>query len=271
MISSTALLVSLAIAGAPEDRPLIGDVVNGDRLLKKAGYDVKIDGAWLNIVSDEQIIGKLASGADDFPRIDSDNVLDRWDVLASLRAKNADLRDLAMEANTVLVMTTKYDENAEKRLSDQAKIKDVDGNERRVFGLFKVEQDKGAPQLTFVGEKDNKKRDKLKKNSKVGYAVFIKLPGFRGGKYEAAFAIDKDMRIQKVEIHGPEGAPTDLNQAAARFVGKGARGQYAGLKAGGAGKAIGELERPLSDAYLMAAESVYMFEVIERDYFAFDD
>ena len=47
--------------------------------------------------------------------------------------------------------------------------------------------------------------------------------------------------------------------------------QYAALKAGGAGKAIAELERPLSDAFLLAAEAVYMFEVVERDYFAFDD
>lgn len=269
MITSTLLAFALTVAAADE-RPLIGDVVNGDRLLKKAGADVKIDGAWLNIVSDEVILTKLQKGQDDFPQIDSENLLDRWDVLASLRAKNADLRDLASEANTVLVMNTKYDENASKRLSEQAKLKDPDG-ERRVFGLFKLEQDKGAPPLTFVAEKDNKKRDKLKKTTKVGYAVFVKMPNFRGGKYEAAFAIDKDMRISKVEIHGPDGAPTDLNQAAARFAGKGARGQYAALKAGGAGKAIGELEKPLSDAYLMAAESVYMFEVIERDYFAFDD
>lgn len=260
----------LATAAHAEDRPLLGDVVNGERLLGKSGTDVRVDGAWLNASSDEQIITKLEKGSDGFPQIDSENVLDRWDVLATLRAKNSDLRDLAMGADTVLLMTTKLDENAEKRLTDQAKLTTASiESERRVFGLFKM--DTKANGLTFVAEKDNKKRDKLKKNTKVGYVVFIKIPGFRGGKHEAAFAIDKDMRIQQVAIRAPDGAaPVDVNQAAARFVGKGARGQYGELKAGGAGKAVGELGKPLSDAFLLGMEHVYMFEVVEKEYFAFD-
>lgn len=270
-VISSAWLAMAFLAGAvhAEDRPLLGDVVNGERLLGKG--TVRVDGAWLNASSDEQIIGKLEKGSEGFPQIESDNVLDRWDVLALLRAKNADLRDLAMGADTVLLMTTKLDENAEKRLTEQAKISSASiESERRVFGLYEMDPKSSA--LTFVAEKDNKKRDKLKKNTKVGYVVFLKIPGFRGGDHEAALAIDKDMRIQQVAIRGPDGvAAVDVNQAAARFVGKGARGQYAALKAGGAGKAIGELERPLSDAVLLAAEAVYMFEVIERDYFAFDD
>lgn len=273
--ASVVAAVVLAVSAAhAEDRPLLGDVVNGARLLSKAGAELRVDGAWLNASSDEQIIAKLEKGSDGFPQIDSDNVLDRWDALATLRAANADLRDLALGADTVMLMTTKLDENAEKRLTEQAKIDSASIEaERRVFGLFKMDSKMDAKSgLSFVGEKDNKKRDKLKKNTKVGYVVFIKIPGFRGGKHEAAFAIDKDMRIQGVAIRAPDGsAPVDVNQAAARFVGKGARGQYAALKAGGAGKAIGELERPLSDAFLLAAESVYMFEVVERDYFAFDD
>ena len=34
---------------------------------------------------------------------------------------------------------------------------------------------------------------------------------------------------------------------------------------------VAELEKPLSEAFLIAMESVYMFEVIEKDYFAFDN
>ena len=164
-------------------------------------------------------------------------------------------------------MDTKLDEHAQKRLTDQAKISSsAVETERRVFGLYKT----GSEGLAFVGPKETKKRDKLKKDTKVGYVVFLPIPGFRGGKYEAAFAIDKDIRVLSVVVRAPDGsAPTDLNQAAARFVGKGARGQYAELKAGGAGKALGELARPLSDAFLLAAESVYMLEVDEREYFAF--
>lgn len=263
-LASTFLL---AAAAAAADRPLIGDPKNGEKLLAAAGFDVKVDGAWLNQFPDEVIVEKMVKGQSGFPQIDGDNVLDRWDALAALRARNSDLKDLLGGADSVMVMDTKLDEHAQKRLTDQAKIASSAVEvERRVFGLYKT----GSDGLTFVGPKENKKRDKLKKDTKVGYAVFLPIPGFRGGKYEAAFAIDKDIRILSVEVRAPDGsAPTDLNQAAARFVGKGARGQYAELKAGGAGKALGELARPLSDAFLLAAESVYMLEVDEREYFAF--
>jgi hypothetical protein len=269
------LAIAIAIAAvvaAADERPLEGDVLHGQQVLKAAGGDVRVDGAWINAATEEQNLAFLAAGKNDFPRIESDDVLDRWDVLAYLRSKNSDLRDLMMGADTVLVVDEKLDENAEKRLTDQAKISSAQLSGLRVFGLYKLGDGGFGPAPFFVGEKDNKKRDKLKKTTKVGYVVFAKLPGFRGGKYEVAFAVDKDIHIQKVFVRGPDGdAPTDLNQAAARFEGKGARGQYALLKAGGAGKAIGELEKPLSEAFLLAAENIYMFEVAEKDYFAFGD
>jgi hypothetical protein len=262
-------IVAVAAVAYAEDRPLIGDAVHGEALIKQAGGTVRVDGAWLNGTSDDGNVQKLKSGKDGFPQIESDNVLDLWDALAALRAKNADLKDLMMGGNHVLISETKLDEHAVKRLTDQAKIKSSDVVEnRRVFAIYKLGSDDGQ---TFVSEKDSKKRDKLKKDTKVGYVVFVKIPGFRGGDYEAAIAMDKDVHIQAVQIHAPNGdAPVDLNQAAARFVGKGARGKYDELKAGGAGKAVGELARPLSDAYLLGTENVYMYEVSERDYFAFD-
>ncbi len=259
--------VLFSLAALAADRPLIGDAKNGDKLLSAAGFDAKVDGTWLNQFPDDVIIEKMVRGDSGFPQIDSDNVLDRWDALAALRAKNTDLKDLLSGADAVLVMPTTLDEHAVGRLKDQAKIPSSAIDESgTVFGLYKT----GAGGMSFVGPKENKKRDKLKKDTKVGYVVFQPIPGFRGGKYEAAFAIDKDIRILAVAVRAPDGgAPVDLNQAAARFVGKGARGQYAALKAGGAGKALSELAGPLSDAFLLAAERAYMLEVDEREYFAF--
>jgi hypothetical protein len=261
-----ALLLIALPAVAAEERPLVGDPVNGARLLQKAGANVAVDGAWLNTWAHDVAVEKLQKGKDGFARIDSENVLDRWDALAALMEKNTDIQDLLMGGDTLLVVDTKLDEHAEARLRDQAQIaSSAIQPERKVFGVYKL----GAA-LAYVYEKETKKRDKLKKDTKVGYVVFTKIPGFRGGGYEAAFAIDKDIRIAQVLVRAPDGsAPADLNQAAARFVGKGARGQYAELKAGGAGKAVGELQRPLSDAFLLAAESVYMFEVGEREFFQF--
>ena len=34
---------------------------------------------------------------------------------------------------------------------------------------------------------------------------------------------------------------------------------------------MNDLKRPLSDAFLLAAERIYMYEVVERDLFAFGD
>jgi hypothetical protein len=260
------MLALMLMLAAADERPLEGDVVHGQQLLSKAGGEVRVDGAWINAQTEDDAIAALADGKRDFPRIDSEDVLDRWDVLALLRSKNTDLRDLLMGADTVLVVDEKLDENATKRLTEQAHVKDA--SDLRVFGLYKL----GDGGLSFVVEKDHKRRDKLKKNTKVGYVVFAKLNGFRGGKHEVAFAVDKDIRIQHAVVRAPDGdAPVDLNQAAARFVGKGARGKYDQLKAGGAGKAIGELEKPLSDAFLASMENVYMFEVAEKDYFAFGE
>ncbi len=260
-----ALALALAVPVA-EEQPLVGDVLHGQKLLEKAGAEARVDGAWLNAVSDDEAVALIRSGKRDFPRVTSDNILDRWDVLAALKAKNTDLQDLLMGADTVLVSDEKLDENAQKRLTDQARIASSALADLRVFTLFKM----GHKGLAFVSARNAKERDKLKPDKKVGYVVFTKLPGFKGGNYEVALAVDPDIHIQEALVRAPDGSsPQALNQAAARFHGKGARGQYAALKAGGAGKAIREIERPLSEAFLIGVENVYMYEVQERDYFAF--
>jgi len=269
-----ALLLALPVVAADE-RPLIGDVKNGERLIKAAGATVRVDGAWLNRLPDPALAKLIEQGKGGMPEIDSDNALDAWDVLAALRARNTDLRDLNDKASHVYLAEVKLDDNARGRLKDQGKLdpsRIVD--ERRVFAFYDLDsggKGVGAGDFAFVTKKDTKKRDQLKRDKKAGYAVFLPLVGFRGGQHEIAFGIDKDMKITAAFIRAPDGsAPADLNQAASRFVGKGARGKYDALKPGGAGKAISELQDPLSDAFLMAAEAIYMYEVDERDYFAFD-
>ncbi|MBM4279662.1 MAG: hypothetical protein FJ137_02510 [Deltaproteobacteria bacterium] len=270
MLSTIAVPLFLSFA---TQTPALGDLDHGQALLKEAGGVVRVDGAWINRYSDETILKLLASGKDGFPTVDSDNVLDQWDVLAVLRAANSDLRDLVPEATHVYVAETKLDDNAEKRLTEQARIKSDDVvTSRRVFVAYALDgEDADKDRKQFVSAKEPKKRDKLKRDKKVGYVVFANLDGFRDGKHEVAFTTDKDVKITRVIVRDAQGrAPDDLNQAAQRFLGKGARGKYDELKAGGAGKAVGELSGPLSRAFLQAAESVYMYEVDERDYFAFD-
>ncbi len=267
-----ALVLAPALAAA--ERPLIGDVDHGDKLIAAAKATVVVDGAWLNRFADDVLIKQIDSGKNGFPELDTDNVLDHWDVLAAYRARNTDLRDLAPAATHIYVAETVLDDNAQARLKDQGKV--AAGKvtaERRVFVTYDLNGDgKGVDgNYEFVTRKETRRRDILKRDKKLGYVVFVPLTGFRSGTWELAVGFDKDIKITGAEIRGPKGESlSELNQAAQRFLGKGARGKYDAIKAGGAGKAIGELSGPLSDAFLIAAESAYMFEVDERDYFAFD-
>lgn len=274
-LASTALALVIALpVAAQDDRPLVGDPYNGAKLYKKAAgsKSAKVDGAWLNRFDDVTALKGLRSGKSGFPRIQGDNDLDRWDVLAYLRGNNADLRALLPDASHVLLSSGELDQHAEDRLKDSAGVKVSSGDEKGdVFALFALEKAQ-SDDLTRVIEKDHKHRDQLKPDKKVGYVVFMPLKGLRGGGYEAAIALSPDIEILAVEVRAPDGsAPDDLNQAAKRFVGRGGRGKYQALKAPGAGQAMRQLEKPLSDAFLLGAERVYMYEVKERDYFAFDE
>jgi hypothetical protein len=264
---SLLLTAVFAVAAHADDRPILGDVVHGQQIYSG---DVRVDGAWLNRYPDDVIIKLLQKGTEGFPAVDSDNALDRWDVLALLRSKNTDLRDLSGNATHVLIADTTLDDGAQKRLAEQAKLNTFD-KDRRVYVLYKLDDDnKGAAgKMTFVSLKESKKRDALKKDKKLGYVVFAKLD-LRGGT-EVAFAVDKDIRITDVLVRAKDGSvPVDLQQAAKRFIGKGARGKYDEVRAGGAGKAVGELSTSFSNAFLAAMESVYMYEIDEREYFQFD-
>lgn len=272
-----SLALSLALVSFPalaEDELLIGDPYNGARIFQKAngGKAAKVDGAWLNRFDDKAALKALQSGSNGFPRVAGENDLDRWDVLAYLRGRNANLRTLMPDASHVLLSSGKLNEHAIERLKDRAGLSvPSDATEGPVFALYRIESDDDASDLTRVTEKDFKRRDALKPDKKVGYVVFMPLRGLRDGSYEAAIALNRDIEIVGVEIRAPDGtAPDDLNQAAKRFVGRGGRAKYQPLKAPGAGQAMREIEKPLSDAFLLGAERVYMYEVAERDYFAFD-
>lgn len=277
-----ALTLSLVAFGtfanpvkAQSERAEIGDIRNGEKLYKKASRKkVRVAGDWINRYSDQQVLKGLKLGKGGFPKIKSDNVLDLYDVAAFIRSRNTDLSDVAGPATHVLAGKGTYDEYALERLKEQAKI--VPGKKEkthRVFALFSVGSDRGADEdLQIVRPKQNKKRDKLKPKSGTGYVVFMPLEGLRGGGYEVAFAVDRDIKITDAVIRAPDGSvPEDLNRIAARLKGRGGRGDYGRLKAGGGGRAAKELEKPLSNAWLMGMEAVYMYEVEERDYFAFDE
>lgn len=266
------LCASNAFAQNATSKALVGDALHGEMLLQKSkSGPVKVDGNWLNGFDEPQALKSLAQGADGFPKVRTSNPLDSYDVLAYLMSRNTDLADLMPDADHALIAQPELDEFAVKRLQEQGGIATSEGDARRIFALFQVSPGEDK-RLRRVPVRDSKTRDALKPTMKVGYVVFMPLEGLGDAPMEAAIAMSNDMVIRSITIRSPDGSlPTALNQAARRFVGRGARGQYKPLRATGAGKAVRDLAAPLSKAYLLGAEHIYMYEVDEREYFAFDE
>ncbi len=267
-----ACLAVALVSSSGLARPKVGDAIHGGKVFKRSSKrPVKVDGAWINAISDSGAVKYTKAGKRGFPRVTSDNVLDHYDVVAYVRSRNSDMRDLMDGGSHVLVASGTMDKYAIERLKERAEVEVSKSQKQgRVFVFYDLGK-RSDGQVTLVSPKNSKKRDKLKPNKKLGYVVFQKLEGLRDGKYEAAFAVNKDIEITAVEIRAPDGTvPDDLNRAAQRLVGKGGRGKYDLVKLVGAGKAVRELEKPLSHAFLVGMETVYMYEVKERDYFAFD-
>jgi len=268
---SFALLLSSNVF-AQDARPAVGDSVNGEKIFKKSKAKLKVSGNWINKVSTKSALKALKSGKSGFMKVSGKSRLDRADVLAYLRSKNTDIRDLIKDADTVLVSKGTLDQFAEERLVE-AKLKvGKSDKKRRVYAFFKLKEGDAPNELRYVSEKNSKARDTLKPSKKSGYVVFM--PAKIGGqKFEIGLAVDKDAVIVGVEVRNKKTgeAPEALNKAASRFIGQGARGKYDPLRAPGAGKAMRDIAKPLSDAYLKGVESIYMYEVSERDYFAFDE
>jgi hypothetical protein len=276
-LARVALVVGVAaLFCAPtiawKDRPLDGDPAHGAKLFKKSKKKLRVDGNWINGYSDKQCLTGLKTGKGGFPKVASDNPLDAFDVIQFIRSANIDLRDLIPEETTHMLVTKGvFDKYAEERLTERGGFTSVKDEEKsnKIFVLFDLGEKKND--LVRVRPKQTKMRDTLKPKKKVGYAVVMPLRELRGGGYEVAFVVDKEIKITGVEIVAPDGTrPEDLNRAASRLIGRGARGKYDPLRLVGAGKAVRELQDAISRAFLLGMESIYMYEVKERDYFAFD-
>ena len=270
MICAFFLVSSTTVAS--ETRPLIGDPLNGKIVYEKSTKKkVRVNGNWINALTHKQSVTGLKKGKGGFPAIKSDNLLDRYDALAYIRSQNTNIRDLADKATHILVTEGEYDKFAEERLTERAKL-DLSGKKRkyRVFAHYDLGGEKRD--VVLVRPKQLKRRDRLKPVKKSGYTVFMPLKGFRDGKHEVAFSVDQDILITQIVIRAPDGSvPDDLNRRTSKLIGHGGRGLYDGLKIVGAGKAVRELKKPLSAAFILGMEAVYMFEVDERDHFIFDE
>ena len=265
------------LAKDPEAR--FGDHRNGKKLFEdltgkcrdKCGAVLKVDslnnGNRISVQSNKALLSSIQNGIGDNDSVSEKlSLLDMIDIVTHLRNHNTALKDFGLDANRAFHGTGTLDEYAKERLEKEGGVLAPKGRDSfKIVAFYKVPDAKGP--LRVVPD-DLTQRDILEPNLVTGFAVFMPLKNYKGGDYEVAIAVDKDIRIKNVVIRAPDGsAPRDLNRAARRFIGKGNRGKYRRLRSGGAG--LGKkLEKSITEAFLVGMEAVYMYERDERERFA---
>ena len=264
---------------AKKDEIRFGDARHGQKLFneinqKCAGTcgeliqdDALANGNVVSVKSKKDLIRKLQgdiSGSDKIENAPS--LLDMIDLVTHLRNHNTNLEDFGLKANRAFHGTGTLNEYARERLEKEGGVLPPKGEATyRIVAFYQVPDAKGKFKIV---PDSLTQRDVLEPNLIVGFAVFMPLEDFKGGGYEVAIGVDKDIRIKNIFIRAPDGKkPAGLNRAARRFIGKGRRGKYSPLRAGGAGDAR-KLAKPLTKAFLLGMEAVYMYEQSERERFA---
>ena len=235
-----------------------GDIIQADSLA---------NGNRISVKSKKDLIRKIQGDLSGSEKVEkTPGLLDMIDVVTHLRNHNTNLEDFGLKANRAFHGTGTLDEYAKERLEKEGGVLPPKGEASyRIVAFYQVPDAKGK--LKIVPDSLTQ-RDVLEPNLIVGFAVFMPLENFKGGGYEVAIGVDHNIRIKNIFVRAPDGKkPAGLNRAARRFIGKGRRGKYSPLRAGGAGDAR-KLSKPLTKAFLLGMEAVYMYEQSERERFA---
>tara|TARA_Y100001954_G_scaffold237846_1_gene302982 strand:- start:189 stop:1052 length:864 start_codon:yes stop_codon:yes gene_type:complete len=278
----TFLFVTLLSAQsglAQEADVRLGDHRNGKKLFDdliskcrdKCGAVLKADslnnGNRISVQNNKTLLTSIRNGVEDSDAVNTKlSLLDMLDIVTHLRNHNTALKDFGLDANRAFHGAGTLDEYAKERLEKEGGVLPPKDQETfKVVAFYNVPDAKGP--LSVVPD-NLSLRDVLEPNLVTGFAVFMPLRNYKGGDYEVAIAVDKDIRIKKMVIRAPDGtAPRDLNRAARRYIGKGNRGKYRRLRGGGAGISK-KLEKSIHAAFLLGMEAVYMYERDERERFA---
>lgn len=268
----------LATAASATDAPRLGDAANGAAIWKAScaschdsrGNAAKapslFDSDRFNAGSAPRWVKMLTRGQRGHKSMGRGATLNAWDALSYVADRNTAIADLKVPGDALFVGKGTFDEYAIERVEEAIKRKLTDGEKvRRVFAFYEL----GGEGMKRIPN-NPQAREVLLPEKQRGFAVVVPLQGFRDGVWEATFVVDKDIRIVDVVVRDQNGdAPRDVNRAARRFIGKGGRGKYAKLRPAGADRVAKRLAKPLTDAFLLGMEAVYMFERDEKERFEF--
>jgi hypothetical protein len=278
LITLLSLLAMPAAAlGATDDRPWVGDPVNGKKLYArecagchgddgtggKSGVSLR-DSGRLNLVTDESMVAIINSGKglkhnEGHKLQDKLSFLDVWDVIAHVRSMHLMLSAFFPGASRYVAKVYAIDDHGLERIEKATGAKPKDAS-AACFTFFTFPDEPGR--LSFVPP-DPIQLDQLKKPLKTGYLVFLpfETEGYKG---EAGIGMDKDGKITKLAVHAGTSGADLMNKTLSRFVGLGKKGQKEPFKVGG-GKTVDRVQKDVFALYERAMETATMYDREENE------
>ena len=265
-------------AHAEEANVQVGDPINGRKLyVKNCAVCHGDDGtggrsavpltaaARLNLLRDDQLFAMVRTGKSlkkpaKHAFKDKLKFLEIWDTIAYTRTLHMTLDAFFPESSRYISKVYEIDDNGLKRLKASTGSRPSE-TKAAVFTFFDFENEKGA--LTYVPQ-DPIMLDKLKKDKKAGYLVFLpfETAGFAGR--EVGIAMDSRGVITKVAVHDALKGSADLNRSLGVLTGQGRLGQKKPFKVKGTKKKR-TLASSVFPLYQRAMETVTQYVVEERE------
>ena len=268
--------------------PLKGDLLNGEKLFFKlyincyGGTELKKSRIFdaletkrglrkfaetLNTLNDQTLLKRIQQGdeiaglsACDRSINSGISLLDAWDVLAYIRTLYHKVWEAYPKAAKYIYKQYEIDKYGRERLRKGLK-RDLREDEKKigVFTLFVDRKIKGEPRYL---EQTPQNLSGLTKASKIGYTVFMTLPS----GVPVVFYINKNIKVISAKIGKlyPSKKAKSLQKILNRMKGKGKRGRYR-LLIPRAPRRHRKFAREVAEAFMVASEAIYMYEIEERN------
>jgi mono/diheme cytochrome c family protein len=310
VLTASIALGALGLALAQEEEPLghaplVGDVANGARLYRMNcsvchGFDGAgagparsslhtppadhRDGSLMNARDDRMLLDVIQGGcaargcSKAMPGFSTAlDDLETWDVVAYLRSLHMPLSFFFPRLDQYVVKTyaigTLGNEDFQK--GQRERLQEVVGKSfpkqglpKTVFTLFREDKHRVSPELV---PQDPRRLALLKKESKLGYVLFLDIAGPRGGRVPVGLALDRNYTITKlVTTVTDPGLAGEYNKRLEKYVGMGLRGEKPAFttvspKDKVKDKVALHFDKEVTGMYTVAVEAANCFELEERD------
>lgn len=265
-------------AWAADERPWVGDPVNGGKLYTaqcaachgdggkggRSGVALS-DSGRMALLRDDQAFASIKNAAGIKKEKAAHKFegklafLELWDVVAYTRTLHLSAGDFFPDATHYVSKEYTIDEHGLGRIQQTTGKAPVE----KTAGVFTFFKKDGVDSVLQYVPQEPIKLDQLKKKEKTGYLVFLPLEtqGFKG---EVGVAMDQTGKITKLSVHPDSPNAELINKSLSRFEGMGRKGQKDPFKPGG-GKELAAISGDVFRVYQAAMELATMYDRDENE------